>query len=325
MRRDRLEVGLEREYGLSAWTGDTVAYLLAGERLLARFAAHVDADAARRDRWRLLTAAGWRLAPEYSRCLVELASPPVPRDGWAELLDGFACVEAWLADAAAALTAGSPFDRVEYTAAYSLRTDRFVTWDGAPVTALPGLLLDPTDANWLCGPPDDAPPCFAGAAPALGYAGFTSTHCTLHPPIAGRDLDARAAALATYYWRLLGAAHALDAGAPQRHPLLRGGRIPVAPDPDRSIRDALIRWGDPATAALLAGLAADAGPPLARFVALFGQPPGEAFAAPGFHAYSCRPRVVDATMLFELRCFHSGLPLADLAPLLDVAATLPDG
>ena len=33
VRRDRLEVGLEREYGLYAWTGDTVACLLAGERL----------------------------------------------------------------------------------------------------------------------------------------------------------------------------------------------------------------------------------------------------------------------------------------------------
>jgi len=39
---------------------------------------------------------------------------------------------------------------------------------------------------------------------------------------------------------------------------------------------------------------------------------------PDYRGYSCRPRIVENTMLFELRCFHSGLPLANLAPLLDL-------
>jgi hypothetical protein len=43
----------------------------------------------------------------------------------------------------------------------------------------------------------------------------------------------------------------------------------------------------------------------------------------GYRGYSCRPRVVENTMLFELRCFHSGLPLAHLAPLLDLAIAGP--
>lgn len=327
VRRDRFEVGLEREYGLYAWTGDAVACLLAVDRLLARFAAHVAADAARAHRWRQLQAAGWRLAPEYARCLVELASPPVDRDGWADLLDGFAAVEGWLAAAAAALTPASGFDRIECTAAYSVRTDRFLTWDGAAITDAPALLLDPRDPETLCGPPARVPPCFVGGAPALAYAAFTSTNATVHPPMpATGDLVAHAAPLADYYWRVLRAAHALDVATPQRHPIWRAGRVAVPPDPDRSIRDALIRWADPRTAALLDELAAPPrGDGLARFVALFGQAPSDQFAAPGFRAYSCRPRVVDATMLFELRCFHSGLPLAALTPLLDVAATLTAG
>jgi hypothetical protein len=138
-----------------------------------------------------------------------------------------------------------------------------------------------------------------------------------------RDLADDAEPLTDYFWRVLHAAREIEVASPQRHALLREGRIPVAPDPELSIRDALIRWGDPQTAALL-----DAPAPLslgegaARFRALFGQLPTSSFMAAGFHGYSCRPRVVANTMLFELRCFHSGLPLASLAPLLDAAACL---
>lgn len=326
MRRDQFEIGLEREYALYASTGGALAYLLAVDRLLAILHASIAGDAARRVRWHQLQADGWRLAPEYAHCLVEIASPPYPRDGWPTLLAGFADLEAWLAEAATQLGAQSRFDRVECTAAYSVRTDRFVTWHGAAVTTLAELLLVPTDDNWLCGSPDDLPVCLVGAAPELAYAGFVSTNATVHPPMPGppdRDLSDLAAPLADYYWHVLDAARRIERASPQRHALLRDGRHPVPPDPDRTIRDALIRWGDPATAALLDAPTLDApGQGLARFVALFGQPPSSAFAVPDFHAYSCRPRVVDNTMLFELRCFHAGVPLAALTPLLDAAATL---
>ena len=170
------------------------------------------------------------------------------------------------------------------------------------------------------------PTCLVGSSPELSYAGFTSTHATVHPPMPGphdRDLADDAERLADYFWRVLHAARQIEAASPQRHALWRQGRIPVAPDPELSIRDALIRWGDPQTAALLDALAPLApGEGAARFRALFGQPPSSSFTAAGFHAYSCRPRVIANTMLFVLRCFHSGLPLARLAPLLDAAARL---
>ena len=112
-------------------------------------------------------------------------------------------------------------------------------------------------------------------------------------------------------------ARQIEKSAPQR---LRDGRISVAPDPELSIRDALIRWGEPRTAGLLDTLSPVAEPSdgVARFRELFGQPPTSSFTSANFRPYSCRPRVVENTMLFELRCFHPGLPLADLAPLLDV-------
>lgn len=306
MRRDQLEVGLEREYALYAATDGTISYLLAVERLLAFL------DAQRDARWLRMEAEGWRIAPEYSHCLVEIASPPYPRDGWPELLAGFAYLEGLLARAAAQLQAQSRFERIECTAEYSVRTDRFVTWEGARVTTLAPLLLDPQEGNWLVGSPDTIPPCLVGCSPELSYAGFTSTNVTVHPPMPDDLAD-----LADDYWHLLYIARQLDVASPQRHPILREGRIPVAPDPDRSIRDALIRWADPATATLLDELSPLApGEGAARFRALFGQLPSTSFTAPGFRAYSCRPRVVEDVMLFELRCFHSGLPLAKLAPLL---------
>jgi hypothetical protein len=316
VRRDQLEIGLEREYALYAWTAGTVGCLLAGDRLMASFDAHVAADDARRQRWQAMRRAGWRLAPEYARCLVEIASPPVVRDGWLELVADFALVDDWLARAAARLGESSRFDRIECTAAYSVRCDRFVSWDGAVATSLAELLLDPDDTNALVGSPRDLPACLAGSAAELGYASFTSTNATIHPAIPGpadREL------VADYFWRLLYAARQIELATPQRHPLLRAGHVPVAPDPEVSIRDALIRWGDPRTAHLLDSLApapTDAG---ARFRELFGgQPPSSAFSPGDFRAYSCRPRVVDDTMLFELRCFHPGLPLDRLAPLLDL-------
>ncbi len=319
MRRDQLEIGLEREYALYASVDDTLAYLLAADRLVAAVHAYVADDAHRRRRWQQLHAEGWRLAPEYSRCLVEIASPPYPREAWTELLAGFAALEAWLEHAAATLEAHARFDRVECTAAYSLRTDRFVTWDGASVTTFADLLLVPTDDNWLLGSADTVPVCLAGSAPELGYAGFTSTNATLHPPMPGpvdRDLAEHAEPLAGYFWRLLRAARQIEVSTPQDHALLRAGRIPVPPDPERSIRDALVRWGDPRTARLLETLSPTHAP-LTRFRELFGQAPSSSFTT-DVHAYSCRPRVVDNTMLFELRCFHSGLPLSKLAPLLDL-------
>lgn len=326
MRRDQLEIGLEREYALVAWTGGALSYLLAGERLLASFHAHIAGDEGRARRWQRMRAEGWRIAPEYSHCLVEIASPPVPRDGWSELLAGFACLEAWLARAAEGLEARSGFDRILCTAEYSVRTDRFVSWDGALVTSFADLLLDPADDNWLLGDLDDVPACFAGSSPELSYAGFTSTHATVHPPMPGpddRELADDAGPLADTFWRVLQVARQIEVASPQRHALLREGRIPVAPDPDLSIRDALIRWADPQTAALLDSLGSRApAESAARFRALFGQPPSSSFTAAGFHAYSCRPRVIANTMLFELRCFHSGLPLENLAPLLDAAARL---
>ena len=306
MLRDQLEIGLEREYALYAWTAGTVAYLLANDRLLASFHAHVDADADRQRRWQEMRDAGWRLAPEYSRCLVEIASPPYPRSGWLDLLAGFALLEDWLARAADRLE--SRFDRIECTAEYSLRTDRFVSWEGEHVTDFAELLLDGSHENWLLGSPHDLPACLAGSAAELAYAGFTSTNATVHPPMPGPDLETEL--LADYFWRLLYAARQIEVSAPQRHAFLREGRIAVAPDPELSIRDALIRWGDPDTARLLDTLSPAPGSDgLARF---------GAFTSERFHAYSCRPRVVENTMLFELRCFHSGLPLANLAPLLDV-------
>jgi hypothetical protein len=289
VRRHELEIGLEREYALYAWSGDTLAYLLAADRLLENFHA---------------TAPGWRVAPEYSRCLVEIASPPVTRDRWPELLAGFARFEAELARAADRLAGQSRFDRIACTAKWSVRTDRFVSWDGAVVTKFADLLLDGAHDNWLLGSPTDVPACLS--APELLYAGLTSTHATVHAP-SFDDAD--------YFWRLLSAARRIELVTPQRHALLHGGRLEVAPDPDISIRDALIRWGDPQTAALL-----DALPEHPSFESLFGQSPSASFDAPDFHAYSCRPRVVEGTMLFELRCFHSGLPLANLAPLLDISA-----
>ena len=140
------------------------------------------------------------------------------------------------------------------------------------------------------------------------------------PGPADRDLASYAEPLADYFWRVLYVARQIEVAAPQRHALLRDGRIPVAPDPELSVRDALIRWGEPRTASLLDALAPATarGEGVARFRELFGQPPSSAFTPGDFHAYSCRPRVVENTMLFELRCFHSGLPLANLAPLLDV-------
>jgi hypothetical protein len=301
VRRDQLEIGLEREYALYAWTDGAVAYLLANDRLLASFEEIAD--------WRRMRDAGWRLAPEYSRCLVEISSPPVTRGDWPELLAGFELLEGWLARAAERLA--SRFDRIECTAAYSWRTDRFVTWDGARVTSFAELLLDPDDDNALLGSPSDVPACLGAAE--LAYAGFTSTNATLHPPMLGDPEP-----LADYFWRLLYAARQIEVAAPQRHPLLRDGRIPVAPDPELSIRDALIRWGDPATARLLETMSPVPGESLARFRELFGEPPSTSFTPGRFRAYSCRPRVVEDTMLFELRCFHSGLPLANLAPLLEV-------
>lgn len=329
MRRDQFEIGLEREYALHAWTDDgTLAYLLANDRLLATFDAHVEADVERARRWQRMRADGWRLAPEYSRCLVEISSPPQPRSGWLGLLAGFALLEGWLARAAELLGERSRFERIACTAEYSLRTDRFVSWDGACVTELAELLLDPADENRLLGSPDDVPSCLVGSAAELGYAGFTSTNATVHPPMPGAaegDLAEHAERLAGYFWRVLSAARQIDASVPQRHELLRAGRFPVAPDPDRTVRDALIRWGEPGTARLLDTLspAIASGEAVSRFRELFGQSPSSSFTAVDFHAYSCRPRVVENTMLFELRCFHSGLPLTCLAPLLDAAATLP--
>jgi hypothetical protein len=323
MRRDQLEIGLEREYALYAWIDGALAYLLAGDRLLAAFHAHIADDADRRRRWQRMQTDGWRIAPEYSHCLVEIASPPVVRDGWPELLAGFACLEGWLARAATLLETQSGFDRIECTAEHSVRTDRFVSWGGAFVTTFTELLLDPTDDNWLLGSQHDVPACLVGSAPELSYAGFTSTNATVHPPMRG-DLDDNAGPLADYFWQVLHAARQIEVAAPQRHALLREGRIAVPPDPELSIRDALIRWGDPDTASLLDTLAPIAsGDGAVRFRALFGQSPSSSFSAAGCHAYSCRPRVLENTMLFELRCFHSGLPLASLAPLLDAAARLP--
>ena len=324
MRRDQLEIGLEREYALYAWTEGAVAYLLANDRFLASFDAHVDTDVDRQHRWQQLRDAGWRLAPEYSRCLVEISSPPYPSGAWLELLAGFALLEGWLARAAEQLAAQSRFGRIECTAEYSLRTDRFVSWDGMVVTDFAQLLLDPTDDNLLLGSATDVPRCFVGSAPELGYAGFTSTNATLHPAMPGpadRDLADDAELLADYFWRSLYVARQIEVSTPQRHALLQRGRIAVAPDPELSIRDALIRWGEPHTAKLLDALspAPDDDEGVARFRELFGQPPSGSFTSANFHAYSCRPRVVENTMLFELRCFHSGLPLANLAPLLGVA------
>lgn len=267
MRRDDFEVGLEREYALYAIDGGTVSYLLAVDRLLAIFET--------RSEWQRLKANGWRVVPEYSRCLLEIVSPPFLREGWPELLATVSHIEALLARALAELE--TRFERVELTADYSVRTDRFVTWDGVQVTRLDNLLLDPAEGNWLVGSPDSIPPCLVGCSPELLYAGFTSTNLTVHPPAGSVDV-------ADYYARILRTARQLDSASPQRHPILREGRFPVAPDPDPSIRDALIRWGDPTN------------------------------TSPA--AYTCRTRVVEGVTLFELRCLHSGLPLARLAPLL---------
>lgn len=321
VRRDECEIGIEREYALYAQSGGQTACLLAVDRLLALLQTLIAADERAVAQWQQMQADGWRLEPEYSHCLVEAVSPPFTRQTWPELLAGFGVIEAWLDQAAERLEAQSRFDRVMCTAQYSVRTDAFVSWQGDRITTFSELLLDPDNHNYLIGPPDDVPPCFAGGLPHLAYASFTSANATVHAPMPGPangELADHAEALADYFWHVLRIARRIELSNPHSHDLLIDGHIPRSPHPDVSVRDALIRWADPDTAHLLDAVEQTMEPSegLQRFIQMFGQPPSSAFKTDGFMAYSCRPRVVENTMLFELRCFHPGLPLTTLGELL---------
>jgi len=331
MRPHQFEFGIEKEYAIFGEKDNKIGYLLVVESLLDILWNQLKEDTQELRIWNLMYENGWRIEPEYSHCLVEVVSPPFILDEWSKLTNGFFYIEKWLHDATKELSSMLKFKNVSCTSDYSVRTDLFFSSIGEHIIQFRDILLDSNDKNWLLGDIKTIPSCFKNAKTELLYAGFSSTHVTVHLPDnqLTNSKDINTELLAEYYWYLLRLARQVECEGCYTHAFLQNGENIIKPDITVSIRDALVYWGDPFSYQLLENvnqsLYWSSQELLEKFYEIFKQEPTALFKTNDFDAYTCRPKIIDEIMLFELRCFHSAINLSQLKYFVEDASQFVKG
>ncbi len=319
---DEFEFGLEREYSLFAVLGETTGYLLANGLFLDRLLKFIQRSSTRRDHWVKLSQNGWRIELEYSRCLVEIISPPFVMESCQLLFTELGRIESWFTKVIIEWTEETIFDRIICTADYSVRTDIFYDIDGLEIDDLCLILLDPLDANYLIGDFGHLPRCFEMANVNVIYAGFTSTHLTFHPAIPLiRELGIGVYEnfLIDLFFQSLLFSRRIEIDRNHDHKFIQRLGVEISPIPYVSTRDALVAWGDSATFTLLLSIEEvcqyDIDVKKSIFKQIFGCRLSEEFVT-AKSPYSCKPRIVDKVVLFELRCIHPATSVDDLVELI---------
>ncbi|MCQ6562168.1 hypothetical protein [Paenibacillus mendelii] len=199
---NKFEFGIEKEYAIIYKERDFISYLLASQQIVNNIKSMADVHENIVKKVNELFTKGWEIHPEYSNALIEVASPPYTLDDFDEILEGFQVFEEviryLLIDFKVKNT--NLKGEILLTDKYSSSTDTFINFKKEKITDIKQIILTNEVVTFL-GSKDQIPNSFKKIKDLnLLYAGFISTHVTLHPKYCSKwDIKHEA----EYFWSLL--------------------------------------------------------------------------------------------------------------------------
>ncbi|QNF29900.1 hypothetical protein [Metabacillus elymi] len=199
---NKFEFGVEKEYAIVYKEGDFISYLLASQQIVNKIKYMSDINENLEKKVDNLFSKGWEIHPEYSNALIEIASPPYTLDSFEEIIEGFQVFEEIVRYLLIDFKDKNPILKGEIllTDKFSSSTDTFINFKKEKVTDIKQIILTNEVVTFL-GSKNLIPSSFKKTNDLnLLYAGFISTHITLHPKYCSRwDIKQEA----EYFWSLL--------------------------------------------------------------------------------------------------------------------------
>jgi hypothetical protein len=199
---NKFEFGIEKEYAIVYKERDFISYLLASQQIVNKIKSMSDIHENLVKKMGYLFTKGWEIHPEYSNALIEVVSPPYTLDSFDEIIDGFQVFEEviryLLIDFKDKNT--NLKGEILFTDKFSSSTDTFINFKKKKITDIKQIILTNEVVTFL-GSKNLIPSSFKKTNDLnLLYAGFISTHITLHPIYCSRsDIKQEA----EYFWSLI--------------------------------------------------------------------------------------------------------------------------
>jgi hypothetical protein len=199
---ERFEFGIEKEYALVYKEHDFISYLLASQQIINKINSMSNIHENLVKKVLCLFEKGWQIHPEYSNALIEVVSPPYTLDSFNEIIDGFQVFEEVICNLLIDFKEKNTnlTGEILLSDKFSSSTDAFINYKKEKVTDIKQIILTDEVVPFL-GSDDLIPSSFKEIEDLnLLYAGFISTHVTLHPKYCSSwDINREA----EYFWSLL--------------------------------------------------------------------------------------------------------------------------
>ncbi|MDR6884657.1 hypothetical protein [Bacillus sp. 3255] len=300
---DRFEFGIEKEYAIVYKERDFISYLLASQQIINKIHAmsgiHEDLQKQLED----LFEKGWDIHPEYSNALIEVVSPPYTLDSFDEIIAGFLVFEEVVCNLLMDYKEehSDLTGEILLTDTFSSSTDTFINNKKEIITDIKKIILTDEVVAFL-GEGTLIPECFKKMKDLnLLYAGFISTHVTLHPRYCSVwDIQTEA----EYFWSLLNLLFLSDYDLEDSTFYYQGkDEIRCSTTP----RSELISWADRTCnfyeRSMKQLMESDIQEKVKAYTLFFNE------QRRGTRNYLARVKKVEEWTLFEIRRFHSGISL----------------
>lgn len=199
---DRFEFGIEKEYAIVYKERDFISYLLASQQIINKVNAMSDIHENLVKKVGYLFGKGWEIHPEYTNALIEVVSPPYTLDSFDEIIDGFQVFEEVVCNLLKDFKEKNTnlTGEILLTDKCSSSTDTFINYKKEIITDIKQIILTDEVVTFL-GSENLIPDPFKSIKDLnFLYAGFISTHVTLHPEYdSSWDINREA----EFFWSLL--------------------------------------------------------------------------------------------------------------------------
>ncbi|TLS49556.1 hypothetical protein FE782_24505 [Paenibacillus antri] len=315
---NRFEFGIEKEYALIYKERGFIGYLLAAQEIVNEIMSLSGISENLMQKASYFFEKGWAIHPEYSNSIIEVVSPPYALDTFDEIIEGFQVFEEVIRNSLIEFREKEPnlTGEILVTDRFSAATDLFINVKREKVTDIKQIILTDEIVSFL-GSEHLIPSSFRKVCDLhLLYAGFISTHVTIHPGYCARwDLEHEA----EYFWNLLHLLFSSKYDIDDCTFYLKGvEEIRCSTTP----RSELIAWADSATAfyekrikEIIEGEAHEKVEKYNDF--LYEQRKGK-------RTYLAKIKHVEEWTLFEVRRFHSGISLDNIKHFLIHASKMSE-
>lgn len=307
---NKYEFGIEKEYAIVYKERDFISYLLASQQIVNQIKSMSDIPEYLLKKLGYLFTKGWEIHPEYTNALIEVASPPYTLDSFDEIIEGFQVFEEvvryLLIDFKDKNT--NLKGEILLTDKFSSSTDTFINFKKEKITDIKQIILTNEVVTFL-GSKNLIPNSFKKINDLnLLYAGFISTHVTLHPKYCSRwDIKQEA----EYFWSILNLLFLSEYDINDCTFYYKGkDEIQCSTTP----RSELISWADRTSIfyekSIKEIMDGDAQEKVDKYILFLNE------QHEGNRTYLAKIKHIEGWPLFEIRRFHSGISINHIKEFL---------